>query len=177
MSRIDRVYAAPDTGKCLSGWSVEPSKIPSDHRMTLVRFAPQNVPFIGKGRWSWPLGLLHDEPLNQIIHTLGLELQERIGALPLQDRTSNAQILWQQFKDRIKKEAGITAKSQLCKISKRIVALKKDLAEATKSITLDEDEHSRINVIALDCEIDHLEKKRYKAAHNGAQAHWFIKGE
>jgi len=55
--------------------------------------------------------------------------------------------------------------------------LKRDLADATKSSTLDEDERSRINVIALDREIDHLEKKRYKAAHNRAQAHWFIKGE
>jgi len=118
MSRIDRIYADPDTGKCLSDWSVEPSEIPSDHRMTLVRFAPQHAPFIGKGRWSWPLGLLHDKPLNRTIHTLGLELQEQLGALPVHDRTSNAQILWQQFKDRIKKEAGTAAKSQLCKISK-----------------------------------------------------------
>ncbi|KIM64468.1 hypothetical protein SCLCIDRAFT_23478 [Scleroderma citrinum Foug A] len=32
-------------------------------------------------------------------------------------------------------------------------------------------------IIALDREIDHLEKKHYKTAHNKAQALWFIKGE
>ena len=177
MSRIDRIYANPETGKCLSDWVVEPSEIPSDHRMTLVRFAPQNVLFIGKGRWSWPLGLLHDKPLNQKVHTQGLELQEQLRSLPPNDRTSNAQTLWQQFKDDIKKEACIAAKSQMSKISKRISALKKDLAEASKNPSLDEDELSRTNVIALDREIDHLEKKRYKTAYDKAQALWFIKGE
>jgi len=87
MSRIDRIYANPATGRCLSDWSVEPSVIPSNHRMTLVRFAPQHAPFIGKGRWSWPLGLLHDKPLNQTIHTLGLELQEQLRTLPQNDGT------------------------------------------------------------------------------------------
>ena len=145
--------------------------------MTLVRFTPQHAPFIRKGCWSWPLGLLHDKPLNQTIHTLGLELQEQLRTLPQNDRTQNAQTLWQEFKNKIKKVASIAAKSQLCKISKHIAALKKDLVDANKSTTLDEDEHSRMNVIALDREIDHLEKKWYKAAHNRAQAHWFIKGE
>jgi len=177
MSRIDRIYANPETGKCLSDWVVEPSEIPSDHRMTLVQFAPQNVPFIGKGRQSWPLGLLHDKPLNQKVHTQGLELQEQLRSLPPNDRTSNAQTLWQQFKDDIKKEACIAAKSQMSKISKRISALKKDLAEASKNLSLDKDELSRTNVIALDRKINHLEKKCYKTAYDKAQALWFIKGE
>lgn len=142
MSRIDRIYANAETGKCLSDWVVESSEILSDHRMMLIRFAPQNSPFIGKGCWSWPLGLLHDKPLNQIIHTLGLELQEQLRSLPPNDRTLNAQTLWQQFKDKIKIEASIAAKSQMSKISKCIAALKKDLTEASKSLTLDEDERT-----------------------------------
>ena len=177
MSRIDRIYANIVTGKCLSDWTVEPSEIPSDHRMTLVRFAPQHAPFIGKGRWSWLLGLLHDKPLNKKIHALGLELQNELGSLSPEDRSTNAQTLWQQFKDKIKKEATTAAKSQLCKISKRIAELKKDMSEASNSLTLDEDLLSRLNVIALDREIDHLEKKRYKTNYNKAQAHWFMKGE
>ena len=159
MSRIERIYANPETGKCLSDWKTEPSEIPSDHKMVLVHFAPQYTPFIGKGRWSWPPGLLHDKPLNQMVHTLGLELQEQLRSLVPDDRTSNAQTLWQQFKDRIKKEAGLAAKLQMCKILKQILALEKDLAEARRSTTLDEDKSSRMNVITLDHEIDHLEKK------------------
>ena len=159
MSRIDRIYVNPETRRCLSDWTVEPSEIPSDHKMTLICFAPQYTPFIGKGRWSWPLGLLHDKPLNQMVHTLSLELQQQLGSLSPNDRTSNAQTLWQQFKVRIKKEAGLAAKSQMCKISKHILALEKDLTEARRSTTLDSDKSSRTNVIALDHEIDHLEKK------------------
>ena len=155
----------------MSNWVVEPSEIPSDHKMTLVRFAPQHAPFIGKGRWSWPLGLLHDKPLNQSIHTHELELQEQLETLSQTDRTTNAQTLWQKFKDDLKSDASTAAKSQMCKISKRITALKKDLADANRDVNLDEDIHSRVNAISLDHEIDHLEKKRYKAAYDKAQAH------
>ena len=104
MSRIDRIYVNPETRKCLSDWKTEPSEIPSDHKMVLVHFAPQYTLFIGKGQWSWPPGLLHDKPLNQMVHTLGLKLQEQLRSLAPDDRTSNAQTLWQQFKDEIKKK-------------------------------------------------------------------------
>jgi len=135
MSRIDRIYAHTEIGRCLSDWIVETSEVPLDHRMTLVWFTPQDAPFIGKGHWSWPIGLLHDKPLNEKIHALGLELQERIRLLPPNDRASNVQTVWQQFKDDIKKEASTAAKSQMSKISKRISALKKDMLEAKKSTT------------------------------------------
>ena len=171
------VYANWVTGKCLNDWIVEPSEISSDHWMTLVHFTPQHAPFIGKGRCSWPLGLLYDKPLNKKIHTLGLELQNKLGSLSPENRSTNAQTLWQQFKDKIKKEATTAAKSQLCKISKWIAELKKDMSEASNSPTLDEDLLSRLNVIALDQEINHLEKKQYKTNYNKAQAHWFMKGE
>ena len=65
----------------------------------------------------------------------------------------------------------------MCKISKCITALKKDLADANRDVNLDEDIHLRVNAISLDHGIDHLEKKRYKAAYDKAQAHWFMKGE
>jgi len=159
MSRIDRIYANIETGSCLSDWVVETSEVPSDHRMSLVRFAPLNAPFIRKGCWSWPLGLLHDKPLNEKIHALGIELQDKFRALPTGDRTANVQTIWQQFKDDIKKEATGAAKSQMSKISIRIAALKKDMAEAKQSTMLNKNEHSRISVIILDWEIDHLEKK------------------
>ncbi|KIM64469.1 hypothetical protein SCLCIDRAFT_15235 [Scleroderma citrinum Foug A] len=118
MSRIDRIYTNSTTGKCLSDWVVECSEVPSDHRMILVRFAPQNAPYIGKGHWSWPVGLLYNKPLNGKIHALGLELQEQMSSLPPNDRMSNVQTLWQSFKNDIKKEATTAAKSQMTKISK-----------------------------------------------------------
>ena len=177
MSRIDRIYANLVIRKFLSQWTVEASEIPSDHQMISVRYAPERAPFIGKGRWSWPLGLLHDKPLNETIHELGIELHNRLQHLAPGDRSSNPQTLWQEFKDRIKEEATAAAKLQMCKISKCIAALQNDLKEARKAPTLDDDEPARINVIALEREIDHLTKKRYKSAYNRAQAQWFMKGE
>ena len=177
LSRIDRIYANPVIRKFLSQWTVEASEIPSDHQMISVRYAPERAPFIGKGRWSWPLGLLHDKPLNETIHELGIELHNRLQHLAPGDRSSNPQTLWQEFKDRIKEEATAAAKLQMCKVSKRIAALQNDLKEARKAPTLDDDEPARINVIALEREIDHLTKKRYKSAYNRAQAQWFMKGE
>ena len=177
MSRIDRIYANQETGRFLSDWVVEPSEIPSDHRMALVHFSPRRAPFIGTGRWTWPLGLLHDKPLNETINSLGLELQRKLALLTPNDRSSNAQTLWQQFKDEIRAVAKTAAKTQMCKISKRISALQKDLKETRRNSTLDEDESTRINAIALEREIDHLTKKRYKSNYNKAQTHWFMKGE
>ena len=177
MSRIDRIYANPTIGKSLSNWTVETSEIPSDHKMTSVRFAPEKAPFIGKGRWSWPLGLLHNKPLNQTICTLGIEPQDQLQRTIPNDRSSNAQTLWQEFKDKIKEEATAAAKLQMCQISKHITKLQDDLKEARRVPTLDDDEPSRLNIIALEREIDYLMKKRYKTAYNKAQTQWFMKGE
>ena len=177
LSRIDRIYADPAIRKFLSRWAVETSEIPSDHRMVSVRYTPARAPFIGKGRWSWPLGLLHDKPLNDTIRELGIELQTRLRHLVPGDRSSNPQTLWQEFKDRIKGEATTAAKLQMCKISRRIIALQSDLKEARRAHTLDDDEASRLNVIALEREIDYLTKKRYKTAYTKAQAQWSLKGE
>ena len=66
------------------------------------------------------------------------------------DRSSNPQTLWQEFKDRIKEEATAAAKLQMCKISKRIAALRNDLKEAREAPTLDNDEPAHMNVIALE---------------------------
>ena len=150
MSRIDRIYANLGTGRFLSNCKVEPSEIPSDHRMILVCFAPQHAPFIGTGCWSWPLGLLHDKTLNESIHTCGLELQRQFELLPQNDRSMNVQTLWQRFKDEIMSKAKVATKLQLCKITNHISALQKDLKESKRSITLDENESSCINVIALE---------------------------
>jgi len=145
--------------------------------MVLVRYAPPDTPFIGNGRWSWPLGLLHNKPLNEKITQLGSELQNNLKNLSPDHRDENAQTLWQKFKNNIKREATTAAKSQMLKIAKCLAALRKDVSETSNNASLDSEEAVRTNVIALEQEIDHLEKKRFRTSYNKSQALWQVQGE
>lgn len=60
-SCLDRIYTSPTHEKHTHDWESKTSAIPTDHRMISVRYAPANIPYIGKGCWSWPIGLLNDK--------------------------------------------------------------------------------------------------------------------
>ena len=177
LSRIDRIYTQPDASQFLYDWAINASQVPTDHKVLLVKYAPGDAPFIGKGRWSWPLGLLHDTALTKQVIMLGQSLQNDIHTLPEDDRSKNLQTLWEMFKVNITRVAKAAARTQLAKIERKKTNLKKDLATTLCSETLDSEEDTRRNVIALEREIDHLEKMRYKSAHLRAQATWQLKGE
>ena len=177
MSRIDRIYAREDIEENLTNWSHDVSGIPSDHKMVSVRFAPTSAPFIGKDRWSWPLGLLHDKELNKKIINMGQETQTKMNNLTNHDRTTNAQTIWQDFKDNIKQEATKSAKKQIPKINRRLNALQKDLKETYQRESLDSSLHTRTDAEQLEKEIEHLEKKRYRRDFTRSQALWHLKGE
>ena len=177
MSRIDRIYAREELENNLTDWSHDVSSIPSDHKMVTVRYAPTTAPYIGRDRWSWPLGLLHDKELNTTVVNLGQELQIELGNLTNADRTINAQTLWQEFKENIKREAAAAAKKQIPKINRHLKALKKDLKETYQRESLDSSLPTRTEAEILEKEIDHLEKKRYRRDFTRSQALWHLKGE
>ena len=77
------------------------------------------------------LAIEQDNP--RPIHDLGTELHDRLQCLMPGDRSSNPQTLWQEFKDRIKKEVTAAAKLQMCKILKHIVTLQNNLKETRKA--------------------------------------------
>ena len=177
MSRIDRIYARRDLDDNITDWSHDVSSIPSDHKIVSLRLAPVNAPFIGKDRWSWPLGLLHDKELNKRILSMGCDLQVKLNNLPAGDRSTNPQTLWQDFKNEIRQEATKAAKIQIPKITKRISTLKRDLAELHQQESIDSAPPARTNAAFIEREIDHLEKKKYKRAFTRSQALWHLKGE
>ena len=82
MSRLNCIYASPTMEHSLSSWDYSHTLIPSDHKMVTVRFAPPQLPMIGKGRWTWPLGLLNDQDLTNTTLRLGQDLQSDIENLP-----------------------------------------------------------------------------------------------
>ena len=177
MSRLDRIYTKEGLEENLTEWTHEVPGIPSDHKMVSVRLTLNNAPQIGKDKWSWPLGLLNDKELNRQINLRGQQLCLDIKDLSPDNRSSNAQTLWQNFKDDIKKEAAKTAKKQIPKISQRISALKKDLSQTWQHDDLDTSPQTRTDTAILEREIEHLEKKKYRRAYTRSQALWHLKGE
>jgi len=62
-SRLDRIYTSQHVTHHIFNWQTKPSAVPTDHWLVKVKFAPQDAPFIGSGRWTWPLYLLEKENL------------------------------------------------------------------------------------------------------------------
>ena len=177
MSRIDRIYTKEDLEESLSDWTHDISDIPSDHKMVSIRLAHSNAPFIGNDRWSWPLGLIHDKELNKQIQLRGQRLHHEIKNLQAEDRSQNAQTLWQKFKDDIKGEATKAARKQIPKITKRIKALKRDAEQTCQREDLDTSPLTRANTTIIEREIEHLKKKKYRKTYTRSQAMWHLKGE
>ncbi|KAH7918186.1 DNase I-like protein, partial [Leucogyrophana mollusca] len=178
MSRLDRIYSTLNTTPHLSCWNMSQTSIPTDHKMVSVRYALSDAPLIGKGRWSWPIGLLNDEPLLTAIEALGMPLQESLSA-PRTQRTArlNPQTLWEEFKTQITDVAKKTAKAHLGRINRRIKQLQRDLTLTNNRQDIDSDVSARSRALMLESEIDHLTKKGYKSAQVKAQAQWNLKGE
>jgi hypothetical protein len=116
MSCLDRIYASATRTHSLSRWEHEHTTIPSDHKMVSMLFAPLQAPHIGKGRWTWPLGLLNDDKLTLKIAELRINLQREIPSLPGDHSMGNIQRLWEDFKQNICREAKASAKVQLANI-------------------------------------------------------------
>ncbi|KAG2737226.1 hypothetical protein P692DRAFT_201674831, partial [Suillus brevipes Sb2] len=101
-SRLDRIYTAPQHDRNTHHWESCTTAIPSDHKMVLVRFIPQNAPFIGNGRWTWPLSLMNEKKLFNDISDLGSAMQQQMThQLTHRSEASNPQKTWEEFKSNI----------------------------------------------------------------------------
>ena len=57
-SRLDRIYVNKEKATYTFDWAIAPSSAPTDHWLVTLRYAPKGAPYIGKGRWTWPLRTL-----------------------------------------------------------------------------------------------------------------------
>ncbi|KAG1813449.1 hypothetical protein EV424DRAFT_1473460 [Suillus variegatus] len=76
LSRLDRIYTSNRHTESMLEWASNVSQIPTDHHIVSVRFAPPGLPHIGKGRWSWPVGVINDENLIKQIISIGIKTQQ-----------------------------------------------------------------------------------------------------
>ncbi|KAG2738107.1 DNase I-like protein [Suillus brevipes Sb2] len=112
LSRLDRIYTHPKHDDSLIDWKTNPSNIPTDHNLVQVRYAPPNSPHIGKGRWTWPLGLLNEKTLLKNIVDAGIKLEEHLTEHDnTQSERNNPQVLWESFKIQISEETKKKLKS------------------------------------------------------------------
>ena len=161
MSRLDRIYIARHLRPLTYDWKITPSLVPTDHWLVKVKYAPLDAPFIGKGRWTWPLHSLNNERLLVALSERGLKLHEDLVHLSTHyvDRsTSNPQLLWNECKKDFRMIAKQHMRDSYHKISTRLERLEKDRKQLTEHPDFEADNDLRVRKAILANELDHLGK-------------------
>ncbi|KAG2032531.1 hypothetical protein BDR03DRAFT_935951 [Suillus americanus] len=141
LSCLERIYSSPAYINSLCDWNTHSCTAPTDHLLVLLKFAPLGIPHIGKGRWSWPLGLLSDESLLDKLTEIRLEMQHRIeNCTTHRTPLLNPQTEWELLKNKMTESTKASAKSPLARINQRIKQLTKDLTMTTNSDDIDTSE-------------------------------------
>ncbi|KAG2069426.1 hypothetical protein BDR04DRAFT_1128848 [Suillus decipiens] len=135
-SHLDWIYMAPQHKRNTHHWESCTTTIPSDHKMVLVRFIPQNAPFIGNQCWTWPLSLMNEKKLFNNISDLGSTMQQQMThQLTHRSKASNPQKTWEEFKSNITAMAKKTTKEHLHKIRIRTKQLEEDIKHTLENET------------------------------------------
>ncbi|KAA1470583.1 DNase I-like protein, partial [Dentipellis sp. KUC8613] len=123
-SRLDRIYTADRQAANVFEWSHCELRDVTDHTLVTVRFAPLDAPYQGKGRWTMPLHILHDQRLIDILMDKGLHMQEIIKESPgIRTHHHNPQSLWLNLKKDMINTIKHYARSQMSRTTARISAL------------------------------------------------------
>lgn len=179
-SRLDRIYTANEISQYVFDWQVKPSGVPTDHWLVKVKFAPRDAPYIGNGRWTWPLYMLENEDLMGQVDRRGMELETdlaRISSENTDRETENPQTLWEAYKEDIAKLAKETAKKSYHKLNSRTEAIEKDLHALRASPDYDTNNAARTNAAFLTSELEHLAKIKVKNQRNRLRANLANHGE
>ncbi|KAG1798856.1 uncharacterized protein HD556DRAFT_1430732 [Suillus plorans] len=117
LSRLDRIYTLDRHTESMLEWALSVSQILTDHHMVSVRFAPLGLPHTGKGRWSWPVGVITDDNLIKQIIRIGIETQQAFDKVGQRTNTKNPQMIWKAFKSKITNTTKDTTEKHLAKIN------------------------------------------------------------
>ena len=126
-----------------------------------MKYALKDTPHTGKGHWTWPLMLIEDPKTIEKISRRGIQLQNDMTELlnTNEDReTNNPQLLWETFKDEIKKIAQSQNKKAYHKMTSKIQNMEKDRAAIAALPDLDDRDDLCTEEAFLASEITHLKK-------------------
>ncbi len=161
-ARLNWIYTARMHTCKLLEWDAGLSAIPMDHWMVEVNYAPKDSLLIGNGRWTWPLSALNHEPLIEKIISQGINIQtkiERVYNTPCEERTTNIQAIWNDFKSKIQKTTKKMYGKENYKIHAKIQKLKDNIKSKLNSKEIDNSDQRRGEVAQLTNELAHLHKK------------------
>ncbi|KAJ7078705.1 Endonuclease/exonuclease/phosphatase, partial [Mycena belliarum] len=109
LSRIDRIYAAPNLMKYCRKWEISDAAGGlTDHRLVSVVISAPGSPYLGKGRYQIPLFILRDKEFIDFTVKLGQSLEAEIDAAP--DDAITIQTGWKTFKEKVRNFARERAK-------------------------------------------------------------------
>ena len=177
---LDRIYTSQNVTHHVFNWQIKPSAVPTDHWLVKVKFAPHDAPFIGKGRWTWPLYLLEKETLMKKIEECAIQFERDLERLTTErtDRaTANLQTLWRTCKTDMTNLAKKEIRNTHHKLGSCIKAIEKDLQSLLANPELDTNEDVRMNAAFLTNELEHLEKIKAKNQRNKLKANLANQGE
>ena len=161
-SRLDRIYINKEKAVYTFDWAITPSPVPTDHWLVMLKYAPRGAPYIGKGRWTWPLRTLKEEKVIRWIVKEGLILQQKLEQIQLNPETRNSnmnpQTLWHDFKTVITKKMEKDAKKPHYKCLTKLKKLQNDRRETLERLDLNDNIESQWHEAILANEIEHLEK-------------------
>ena len=179
-SRLDRIYTSQNIAQHVFDWQTKPSSVPTDHWLVKVKFAPRDAPYIGSGRWTWPLYLLEKENLMKKVEERGIQFECNLEKLELEntDRSiANPQTLWRTCKENMASLAKKELRDNYHKLGSRAKAIEKDLKDLLARPDLDTNEEASSNVAFLSSELEHLEKIRAKNQRSKLKANLANHGE
>ena len=179
-SRLDRIYTAHDISQHVFDWQTKPSGVPTDHWLVKVKYAPRDAPFIGNGRWTWPLYMLGNETLMRKVDQRGIKFMadiERTLTERTDRATENPQTLWKSYKVDITKLAKDTTRTSYHKLNSQINAIEKDLQALYASPDYDSNESARTNAAFMASELEHMAKVKAKNQRNKLHAKLAHHGE
>ena len=160
-SRLDRIYTMSAISDQIQEWKTIQTTVPTDHSLVLTKFAPRSAPFISKGRWTCNPQALNDIVLMDRIEDRGIQLQSDIEKF-LETNTpremKNPQILWEIFKDDIRKLAKESADKAHHRKTSKIKKLKEELKTLANHPEIDTDKRIRANEAFAANELAYLEK-------------------
>jgi len=123
-------------------WAIKHLAVKTDHRLVSIEITSENMPYLGKGRWAIPIGLLKNRMLKKQTQKLARELQNKVKASIREGcEIKNPQQALKTFKSNIVETYRKHQKSIQPRIINTIKTLEKGVRETMNSATLTEDQH------------------------------------
>ncbi|KIY51495.1 DNase I-like protein [Fistulina hepatica ATCC 64428] len=153
-SRIDRIYVTNAIYKNALHWEIEQTSIATDHKLTSVVLTNNNLPYIGRGRWTIPGYLIGNKKFAKSVKKIGMKYQEDLEAVlttsneeRVQRELLSVQQLHAKFKADVRNAAKEIARIATPLIQKKIDAIQAKIKLNNNDLAITEDERILSNVV------------------------------